>query len=109
MGDLYCKLFINSPLPIEALFDLLSAHLKGVKSGRWAIRNELLELDLRRNGEYEPASRDFLFWPYYADLEPQTADDTQYIASICGLMAFLRRTGADTVAACDFEEELTDP
>ena len=82
--DWYCKLFIRAEMPEE----------------------ELLELDLIRIDEYVPGSQDFLFWRYYADLDAVTEEWAAYVRCIRELMAFLQERQIETVAACDFEQEL---
>ena len=104
--DWYCKLFIRADMSKEELLDLLNLHLRGVKQGIRTIRTELLELDLIGNDEYVPGSWDFLFWRYYADLEAVTEERVAYVRCIRKLMAFLRERQIETVAACDFEQEL---
>lgn len=106
--ELYCKLFINSELPAKRLFELINLHLKGTKTGIHTIRTDLLELDLRENREYRPDSQDFLFWRYYADIETQTGDSRSYISCVKDLMCYLIQKGICAVAACDFENELTE-
>lgn len=102
----YCKLFIRAEIPEEELLDLINLRLRGAWQGIRTVRTELLELDLIRNDEYVPGSQDFLFWRYYADLEAVTEERATYVRCIRGLMAFLQERQIETVAACDFEQEL---
>lgn len=104
--ELYCKLFIHTEMPIEELFDLINLYLKGAKSGIRAIRTNLLEFDLRDNDEYCSGSQDFLFWKYYADIETWASDETSYIQCVNNLILFLKNKRINTIAACDFENEL---
>ena len=106
MPDWYCKLFICSEMSEKELLDLINLHLHGIKQGIRTIRTGLLELDLTRNDEYMQGSQDFLFWRYYADLETVTEERAAYVCCIRKLMAFLRERQIETVAACDFEQEL---
>lgn len=106
MPNRYCKLFICAEMPEKELLDLINLHLLGIKQGIRTIRTELLELDLIRNDEYMPGSQDFLFWRYYADLEAATEERAAYVRCIRKLMAFLQERQIETVAACDFEQEL---
>ena len=102
----YCKLFIRAEIPEEELLDLINLRLRGAWQGIRTVRTELLELDLIRNDEYVPGSQDFLFWRYYADLEAVTEERATYVRCIRGLMAFLQERQIETVAACDFEQDL---
>lgn len=104
--ELYCKLFIHTEISVDALFDLIRLHLKGEKNGIQTIRTDLLEFDLRNNDEYCPGSRDFLFWKYYADIETWAADRAKYINCVNDLILFLKNEHIDTIAACNFENEL---
>ena len=104
--DWYCKLFIRAEMPEEELLDLINLRLRGARRGIRTVRTKLLELDLIRNDEYVPGSQDFLFWRYYADLEAVTEERAAYVRCIRGLMAFLQEWQIETVAACDFEQEL---
>ena len=106
MPDWYCKLFICAEMSEKELLDLINLHLHGIKQGIRTIRTGLLELDLIRNDEYVPGSQDFLFWRYCADLEAVTEERVAYVRCIRKLMAFLRERQIETVAACDFEQEL---
>lgn len=106
MPNWYCKLFICAEMPEKELLDLINLHLHGIKQGIRTIRTGLLELDLIRNDEYMPGSQDFLFWRYYADLEAVTEERAAYVRCIRKLMAFLQERQIETVAACDFEQEL---
>ena len=101
-----CKLFIRAEMPEEELLDLINLRLRGARRGIRTVRTGLLELDLIRNHEYVPGSQDFLFWRYYADLEAVTEERPAYVRCIRGLMAFLQERQIETVAACDFEQEL---
>lgn len=105
-AELYCKLFIHTEMPMEELFDLISLYLKGRKSGIQAIQTDLLEFDLRNNDEYFPGSSDFLFWKYYADIETWVSDEANYIQCVNNLILFLQNKHIDTIAACNFENEL---
>ena len=102
----YCKLFIRAEMPEEELLDLINLRLRGARQGIRTVRTELLELDLIRNDEYVPGSQDFLFWRYYADLDAVTEERAAYVRCIRELMAFLQELQIETVAACDFEQEL---
>lgn len=104
--NLYCKLFINSEQSVENLFERIRLYLRGVQSGKRTIQTDMLELDLIENSEYKPASQDFLFWRYYADIETRTDDIRSYIDCVRGMIHYLDEQGIFTVAACDFENEL---
>lgn len=105
-SELYCKLFIHTKMSIEELFDLVNQHLKGTKTGIRTIRTNLLEFDLRNNNEYCPSSQDFVFWKYYADVETWVSDKINYIQCLNSLILFLKNNHIDTIAACNFENEL---
>lgn len=104
--DLYCKIFINCGEPIEGLYDAINIYLDGEKCGIRTIRTDLLEIDLRANKEYIPNEKDFLYWRYYADIEPCTHVKEDYIDSIRSLLSFFNSKGIQVVAACSFENEL---
>ncbi len=87
------------------LFIEISLYLKGRKSGIHAIQTNLLEFDWRNNDEYFPGSSDFLFWKYYADIETQVSDEANYIQCV-NLILFLKSKHIDTIAVCNFENEL---
>lgn len=104
---MYCKLYINSKMSVNDLYEICIELLSGDKEGIRTISTQYLEFDLRKNNEYDIDKLDtFLFWKYYADIEPKDIKREEYVNSIRNLRFNLRDRNIDTIAACDFEDEL---
>jgi hypothetical protein len=81
-------------------------------TGRTVSSTELV-IDISRNEDSDPARAKvpdgFVFFHYYMDVLPADGVDRGiYIAAIRKLILGLRQMAGDTVAACDFEDELGD-
>lgn len=108
--DLYCKIYVNSEQDRSALLRQVAALCLGAVTGRTVSSTELV-IDISRNEDSDPvradASDGFVYFPYYMDVLPANGvGRTIYIAAIRKLILGLRQMAGDTVAACDFEDEL---
>ena len=109
--DLFCKLFINTEKPVENVLDTICLILKGEIYPIRTIRTMEAEFDLRINREFNAEKKKnkddgFLYWMYFLDIEPTDCHEADYIGAISNLIGKLKEQGIETVAACDFEEEL---
>jgi hypothetical protein len=111
MTDRYCKVYIHTELPMPDLEALIGTSLAGEKH-RHTIVGELMEVDVRRNDEFDPTRINevdgFMWSKYYLDIVPRrdggSFDD--YVSSIAHLLKTLDARGCRTVPSCDFEDKL---
>ncbi|MDE6662794.1 MAG: 1,4-dihydroxy-6-naphthoate synthase [Lachnospiraceae bacterium] len=110
--NLYCKVYINSNLEIEELYQYINERASGRLEPIRIIKTDWGEIDLRRNSDFNPSilennPEDFVFWRYYLDIEPEKGiDETRYIARISKLLEELKSENIKVIASCDFEEEI---
>lgn len=109
--NLYCKVYLDSSLPKNAVVKSLAEwtggqiHLRTVSTGPF-------EVDVVTNEDFDEArgreGRDgFLFYRYYLDIEPQPdVSEAEYVGAIRGLLTRLQGEGLRAVASCDFEHLL---
>ena len=111
--DLYCKVFIDTDMDYNSLFDLIMDCIAGRKHAISFIITDWCDISVRRNKEYRQEqhlidSTDFLYWRYYLDIDPLNVDKKQYIRSVAKLLKDLREHGMGIVIACDFEDEVNN-
>lgn len=109
--NLYCKIFIDSELEYERLFILIENCVAGYKETINYITTDWCEICVQQNEEFssEQYSRncnDFIYWPYYLDIEPRDINKGDYIRYITNLIDRLRKHCKGIVIACDFEDEI---
>jgi hypothetical protein len=104
---MYCKLFMNTDEPIDALTERVHAAVGG-NARRRRIETDQAILDVRKNDDFDPTVEGVeTRWKYYLDIDMRVGGDKEaYILSIARLIRTLRDTGIDAVAASDFEDEL---
>ena len=77
-----------------------------------ALVTDAMELDVRANEDadnerYAATWQDFVFAPYYLDIESKLGVPTAaYVLGVSRLLEALWSEGWDAIAACDFEEQL---
>lgn len=109
--SLYCKIYLSSEKQIEELYLMINDILTGELEPIRTIKTEWGELDLRYNSDFD-AERlkknvdDFIFWPYYLDIEPNNGIEQMYIEKIAMLINHLKSKNIKVIASCDFEDEL---
>ena len=109
--DLYCKVFIDTDMDYNSLFDLIMNCVAGRKNAISFIITEWCDISVRRNKEYKREhylidSTDFLYWRYYLDIDILNIDEKHYIRNVSKLLRDLREQGMGVVIACDFEDEV---
>ncbi len=110
--NLYCKIYLNIELEINALYLFLVNLVSGKTEPIRTIKTDWGELDLRKNSDFdskqiEKDPDDFIVWQYYLDIEPRKdIDESQYIRKIAKLLNELNKNSIKAVASCDFEEIL---
>ena len=111
--NLYCKLFVDSPM-LQGQFILMIADLLKVKANGSYVENKYLFITINRNEDKNMVLKNnpkdgFLFYSYYLDIEPSEGIDINtYLTHLKSLINSLRSKGFKTIAACDFEDELND-
>lgn len=111
--NLYCKVFIDTDMDYNSLFDLIMNLVAGKKEAIDYIIADWCGISVRRNKEYKQEqylinSTDFLHWRYYLDMDPLNIDENKYIRSVAKLLRGLREYGMGVVIACDFEDEVNN-
>jgi hypothetical protein len=110
--NLYCKIFVDGDMPRHDLVALIAKCLSGSIRGRTIVASAM-EVDINDNDDFVPRwSRkppdDFVYFRYFLDIEPgQSALRNRYVAQVGALLECLRDRGLKAVAACDFEQELS--
>lgn len=110
--DLYCKVYVDSRNEGGDLLAFIAGTVKGNISLR-TVGNDLFEVAVFKNEDYDKNRTTevggFVFFPYYLEIEPvdeSAVSSEEYKSLIGDLLEALWGTGADAVAACDFEDEL---
>jgi hypothetical protein len=111
--DLYCKIYIDSNLERSDLLTSIADVTKGSISLR-SVQSDLLDVTVFSNKDFDKNRSGeiggFVFYPYYIEIEPVdnvAVNSEMYKTSIDILLEALWGMCADAVAACDFEDELT--
>lgn len=110
-NSLYCKMFIDTDIIYEELFALVLKFVGGKKQAVTYISTQWCDISIQKNNEYnaeyyllEP--KDFLYWRYYLDIEPNEIEESAYIKNVSDLLEYIRGHCNDAIVACDFEDEL---
>ncbi|MDF2961946.1 MAG: 1,4-dihydroxy-6-naphthoate synthase [Paenibacillus sp.] len=104
-NNLNCKIFIDTDESYEYMYKTIAEIVRGKIENRNTIRNEILDLSLLNNDDFEVTKRHC--FPDYLEVEPCViSDPISYVTSISMLLELLWRDGFKVVAACDFEEQL---
>ncbi|UKS27362.1 1,4-dihydroxy-6-naphthoate synthase [Paenibacillus sp. HWE-109] len=112
--NLYCKLFIDTDIDINSLFDLVCQIVSGFRKVMRTVVTDLSEIDIMKNDDFDALKKDygsdgFLFFKYYCDIQPTDyigLDEGKYISSVSLLLESLWDIKINAVCACDFEGEL---
>ena len=112
-NDLYCKVFIDTDMDYDSLFDLIKNCVAGRKHAISFIITDWCDISVRRNKEYKQEqhlidSIDFLYWRYYLDIDSLNVDEGQYIRNVAKLLRDLREHSMGVVIACNFEDEVNN-
>ncbi|MCX4298550.1 MAG: hypothetical protein OSJ73_16200 [Lachnospiraceae bacterium] len=72
--NLYCKVYLNSELEIEELYQHINCKVLGRLEPIRTIITDWGEIDLCKNNEFNPQRliddpENFVFWRYYIDIE----------------------------------------
>ncbi|MBD5491087.1 MAG: 1,4-dihydroxy-6-naphthoate synthase [Lachnospiraceae bacterium] len=111
-NNLYCKVYLNTELEIEELYQYINSRVLGELEPIRTIKTNWGELDLRRNSDFDfrrlrDNPEDFVFWQYYLDIEPMDGiNELNYIGYISKLLDELSSLNIKSVASCDFEQDL---
>lgn len=110
--DLYCKVFLDTDLSYEALFTEIINHIGGEKESFRYIVADWCDMFVQKNKEHSMEHKrldaaNFLYWKYYLDVEPRNVDECHYIKHIANLLGHLRQFCNGVIAACDFEDALS--
>lgn len=106
--DLFCQIYIKFDGKIEALTQLVLNIINGALN-QFTIENDIYEIDIIENDEYDDGSSDFLYWKYYFEIEPKPdVNEDIYIYAICKLIRGLKDEGTESIPACDFEDKIQD-
>ena len=71
-NNLYCKVYLNSELEIEELYQYINCKVLGRLEPIRTIITDWGEMDLRKNNEFNPQRliddpENFVFWRYYIE------------------------------------------
>lgn len=109
--NLYCKIFIDTDIDYNSLFNLILNYISGKKQAVSYIISDWCDISIRRNKEYILEeylndSKNFLCWKYYLDIDPINMDEKQYISNVVNLIRYLKECNMGVVIASDFEDEV---
>lgn len=110
-NSLYCKIFIDSNLDYDELFELVMKYVSGRKEAVTYISADWCSISVQRNKEYSTERymlnpNDFLYWKNYLDIEPTNIEEGVYINKLSDMLVCIRQHCKNAIAACDFEDEL---
>ena len=106
MNITYCRLYTKSEKNHTDLFMFLKSSLFCGSCDFDIMQNDFFEMDLTINKEFDSASSDFLFWPYFIEVEQICDSFDNYVMELSRFIHFLRENDIQVVASCDFEELL---
>lgn len=108
--NLYCKMFVNFSQEREDLINLLLQITNGTYQPLRTIVAKNMEIDISYSKEFNEKAppNEFLFYKYYLDIEPLfSVSESDYIKDVSKLLSSLNEKNIVTVAACDFESDLS--
>lgn len=104
IGNLYCKIFVDTVLEYNGLFETVRNFLNGRKQAISGITSDWCDMCISRNKEYIPQNPDFLYWKFIIDIEPQeNVSENIYINNLRQLVYFLKQKN-NVICACNFED-----
>ena len=103
--NLYCKIFVDTVSEYDVFFENIRNFLDGKKQAVSFIVSDWCNLSIRKNKEYIPENKDFLYWKFIIDIENKNVPENTYINNIRQFIYFLKKNNS-VVCACDFEERL---
>ncbi len=79
-NDLYCKVFIDTDMDYNSLFELIMDCVAGRQHAIGFIITDWCDISVRRNKEYKQEqylidSTDFLYWRYFLDIDLLNVDE----------------------------------
>lgn len=117
--EFYCGLYVNSAESREALRSQI-AEAVGGKMYLCRVYNEHIDLELVKNEVHDPQRMGehagFLYYPHRAEILPKADDHEEidaedqaiYKDMLVRVIIALRKSGAQVVAACDFEDLIVE-
>lgn len=111
MEDLYCQIYVWTPLTRAELATAIASRLGGVAQGKF-VHGERFEIQIRENDDFDPDRCDdpqdgFLYYPLFLETDPREGvDASDYVRDVSSILTTLRSLGYKAVAACDFEDRL---
>ena len=114
--ELYCKIYLNALVSKDELLRKIADSCNGAVSVR-TVEAALMVIDVVANDSADTnksmAPDGYVYFPYYLEIEPREADGVdpkKYIAAIRDLCSMLQSQygSKNVVAACDFEDHLSD-
>ena len=106
MNITYCRLYTKSEKNYTDLFMFLKSSLFCESCDFDIMQNNFFEMDLTINKEFDRDSSDFLFWPYFIEVDQICDSFDSYVMELRRFMHFLRENDIQVVASCDFEDLL---
>lgn len=111
--DFYCKIYLKVGGNLEELKELLANLLRGSVEGRTIIAQGVLvdPFENKAADQGDEANADFLFWPYYLEVEAEDENEMSsenFIHIVSVLLRELKIKGVQVVPCCDFESQLAD-
>ena len=103
--NLYCKIFVDTVSEYDVFFETVRNFIDGQKKAISGIVSDWCSLSIRKNKEYTPENKDFLYWKFIIDIENKNVPENTYINNIRQFIYFLKKNNS-VVCACDFEERL---
>lgn len=83
----------------------------GKKQAVTYICTQWCDISVQKNREYDDEHylvdpKNFLYWKYYLDIEPNNIEENEYIKKVSNLLGYIKDHCNDAIAACDFEDKL---
>jgi hypothetical protein len=117
--ELYCRLYVNSVDDEDALRRRIAEYFGGTVAMR-NIYDEFLHIRLSKNDTYSSNSLNdhggFVHFPYTAEVHPrheivediEPVDTEIYLDLVCHIIKELRKSDAQVVASCDYEDLIAE-
>ncbi len=112
--DMYCKIFVDSSLEFERLFEKICEYISTSNDNKkvHSLYSDWAKMDVRRNDWYDEKAyscdaTDFVYWRFYIEVYKNVKTETEvYIEKLREFIAYLRTFCGGAVPASDFEDEL---
>ena len=112
MNITYCRLYTKSEKNYTDLFMFLKSSLFCESCDFDIMQNNFFKMELIKNkdSKYNGSDillwPDFLFWPYFIEIERLCDSFDDFVKQLKAFMHFLRENDIQVVASCDFEDLL---